>query len=42
MAATRLTLLSAASESRPTDPVSHQAPVLSTIVAIAAAIESQA
>ena len=38
--ATRLTTDSAASESRPTDPVSAQAPSLSVIVATAAASES--
>ncbi len=42
IAATRLTSDSAASESRPTDPVSHAAPPFSPMVTTAAAIESQA
>ena len=41
-AAARLTRDSSASDSRPTEPVSHQASVLSPIVAIAAATDSQA
>ena len=41
-AATRLTTDSAASESRPTEPVSAHAPVFSVIVVIAAAIDNQA
>src|SRR3954451_7922680 len=41
-AATRLTTDSAASESRPTDPVSTNAPVFSAMVTTAAAIESHA
>jgi hypothetical protein len=39
-ALTRLTIDSAASEKRPTEPVSNHAAVLSAIVAIAAAIDS--
>ena len=42
MAATRFTVDSAASDSRPTDPVIHHAPVLRTMVASAAAIDSHA
>ncbi len=38
----RLTTDSAASERSPTEPVSHQAAVFRAMVAIAAAIESQA
>ena len=41
-AATRLTNDSAASDSRPTDPVRSQAAVLSPMVATAAAMESHA
>src|SRR5574341_2247169 len=41
-AAARLTIDSSASESRPTEPVSHQANALSEIVATAAAMDSQA
>src|SRR5512145_1415705 len=41
-AAMRFTTDSAASERRPTEPVSHHAAVFMTIVTIAAAIESQA
>jgi len=41
-AAARLTSDSSASESRPTDPVSHHAAVFRPIVASAAAIDSQA
>ena len=42
MAATRFTSDSAASESSPTEPESHQATTLRTIVATAAPIDSQA
>src|SRR5690606_32600771 len=42
MAATRLTIDSAASESRPTDPVMAQAPPLSSTISMAVAIASQA
>jgi hypothetical protein len=41
-AAMRLTTDSAASERRPTEPVSHQAAVFMPMVTIAAAIESHA
>src|SRR3954471_24220183 len=41
-AATRLTTDSAASDSRPTEPVSRYAPVFSAMVTIAAAIDSHA
>ena len=41
-AAARLTMDSSASDSRPTEPVSHQASVLSPMVASAAATDSQA
>ena len=41
-AATRFTTDSAASERRPTDPVSRQATVFMTMVTTAAAMESQA
>jgi hypothetical protein len=41
-AAARLTIDSSASESRPTEPVSHQASAFRPIVASAAAIDSQA
>src|SRR5262245_13160760 len=41
-AATRLTIDSSASESRPTEPVNHQAASLIRMVAVAAAIESHA
>ena len=41
-AATRLTTDSAASDSRPTEPVTHHAPTLSAMVTIAVATESQA
>jgi hypothetical protein len=40
IAPARLTTDSIASDSRPTEPVSHQAPVFSTIVASATATES--
>ena len=42
IAPARLTKDSSASESRPTEPVSHQAQPLSRMVARAAAMESQA
>ena len=42
IAATRLTVDSSASDSSPTDPVSHHASVFRTIVPSAAAIDSQA
>ena len=42
IAPARLTTDSSASESSPTEPVSHQAKDLSTMVASAAAIDSQA
>ncbi len=42
IAATRLTTDSAASESRPTDPVIHHAKVFSAMVRSAAAIDSHA
>ena len=42
MAATRLTSDSMASESRPTEPVIHQATVFMAMVTSAAAMESQA
>src|SRR3954470_9315652 len=41
-AAARLTSDSSASDSRPTEPVSHQASAFKAMVAMAAAIESQA
>jgi hypothetical protein len=41
-AAMRFTIDSAASESRPTDPVRRQAPIFSAIVAIAAQMDSHA
>lgn len=40
IAPARLTSDSIASDSRPTDPVSHHAPVFSAMVASAAAMES--
>ncbi len=42
MAATKLTKDSMASDSRPTEPVSHHAQVFKPMVATAAAMDSQA
>ena len=42
IAATRLTTDSIASDSKPTEPVSHQAKVFNAIVTTAAAMDSQA